>query len=213
MKVAKQIVAIEIDPVLVEYLRSKYDHEPRVKIIQSDVLKADLTQWGSMVVAGNIPYYITSPIVERVLSLRGLVRRAVFLVQKEVAERIVSGPGSRDYGYLSVATQFYAETELLFTVPPGAFRPPPKVDSAVVRLIPRAARASLAIANPERFLKFVGMCFRQKRKTLRNNLLGAYDDARLRGLPESGKRAEQLSLADLQRLFETLNTAGYDGGQ
>ena len=200
--VAKQVVAIEIDPVLVEYLRSKYSDQPRVRIIHSDILKADLTQWGTMVVAGNLPYYITSPIVEQVLRLRQQVTRAVFLVQKEVAERITSGPGTRDFGYLSVATQFYADAELLFTVPPGAFRPPPKVDSAVVRLTPRA---SLSTDNAERFLKFAGLCFRQKRKTLRNNLLGAYDDERLRALPESGKRAEQLSLSDLQRLFELLN--------
>ena len=205
---AKQVIAIEIDPVLVEYLRSKYGHEPRVTIVQADVLKADLTQWGPMIVAGNIPYYITSPIVERVLSLRSLVQRAVFLVQKEVADRIVSGPGARDYGYLSVTTQFYAQAELLFTVPPGAFRPPPKVDSAVVRLTPRA---SLAVDAPERFLKFAGLCFRQKRKTLRNNLLGAYPDERLRALPEAGKRAEQLSVDELQQLFEILNRPMMEG--
>lgn len=202
---AERVIAIEIDPVLVQYLRAKFRDEPRLEIVESDVLKADLSAWGPVAVAGNLPYYITSPIVEKVLGLRSLLQRAVFLVQKEVAERIATGPGSRDYGYLSVSTQFQAEAELLLTVPPGAFRPPPKVDSAVVRLTPRAA---LPVKNPDAFLRFAGLCFRQKRKTLRNNLLGAYDREVLDQLPQSGKRAEQLSIPELIGLFESLRTHG-----
>jgi len=118
--------------------------------VESDILKADLSQWTPAAVAGNLPYYITSPILERVLSLRGQWPRAVFLVQKEVAERLNAVPGSRDFGFLSVQTQFYAQVELLMNVPPGAFRPPPKVDSAVVRLTPRAELP----ADPALFLKF-----------------------------------------------------------
>lgn len=199
---AERIVAVEIDPVLVEYLRAKYRNEPKVEIIESDVLKADLSAWGPAAVVGNLPYYITSPIVEKVLALPG-VSSAVFLVQKEVAERMTTGPGSRDYGYLSVTTQFHAEAEMLFTVPPGAFRPPPKVDSAVVRLTPRADQPVQADA----FLRFAGHCFRQKRKTLRNNLQGAYPKELLDPLPESTKRAEQLSIPELLRLFEKLTQA------
>ncbi len=198
---ADRVVAIEIDPVLVQYLRSKYRDDPRVEIIESDILKADLSHRGPLTVAGNLPYYITSPIVEKVLGVGRQVHRAVFLVQKEVAERMTTGPGSRDYGYLSVATQFYAEARLLFTVPPGAFRPPPKVDSAVISLTPRT---ELAVAEPQAFLRFAGHCFRQKRKTLRNNLLGIWDKDKLDALPQAGMRAEQLSIAELVDLFRRM---------
>ncbi len=121
LRLAKRVVAIEVDTVLVQYLHSKYRNEPRLEIVEADILKTDLAQWGPVAIAGNIPYYITSPIVEKVLALGDGLIRAVFLMQKEVAERMTSGPGSRDYGYLSVATQFHAEAERLFAIPPGAF--------------------------------------------------------------------------------------------
>jgi 16S rRNA (adenine1518-N6/adenine1519-N6)-dimethyltransferase len=198
---ATKVIAIEIDPVLVHYLRGKFRDESRLALVESDVLKTDLSQWGDVAVVGNLPYYITSPILEKVLSLGKLLRRAVVLVQKEVAQRITASAGSRDYGYLSVQTQFFAEPELLFTVPPAAFHPAPKVDSAVVRLLPRAA---LPGSDPGGFLRFAGQCFRHKRKTLRNNLLGAFDKALLDSLPEGKLRAEQLSLEALLALYGKL---------
>jgi 16S rRNA (adenine1518-N6/adenine1519-N6)-dimethyltransferase len=198
---AKRIVAIEIDPVLAQYLRAKYRAEPRIEIVEADILKTDLSKWGPATVAGNLPYYITSPIVEKVLGLRAGLARAALLVQKEVAERITSGPGTRDYGYLSVATQLYAQPELLFTIAPGAFRPPPKVESAVVLLQPRS---HLPVEDPVEFLAFASRCFRHKRKTLRNNLLDWYDKEMLDALPELSKRAEQLSLDGLITLYRKL---------
>jgi len=135
---AGRVIAIEIDPVLVQYLRAEFREEPRLTVVETDVLKADLTQWGQATVAGNLPYYITSPILEKTLALGSLLNRAVFLVQKEVAERLTARPGSRDYGYLTVQTQLASVPELLFSVPASAFRPPPKVDSAVVRLTPQS---------------------------------------------------------------------------
>jgi 16S rRNA (adenine1518-N6/adenine1519-N6)-dimethyltransferase len=196
------VIAIEVDPVLAEYLRAKHRDDSRLAIIEGDILKANLSQWGPATVAGNLPYYITSPIVEKVLSLRSAVHRAVFLVQKEVAERMTTGPGSREYGYLSVATQFLADAEILFTIPPGAFKPPPKVDSAVVRLIPRETLASTDVSG---FLRFAQMCFRQKRKMLRNNLGFFYPEIHHR--PEATKRAEHLSVSELLGLFEDLTKA------
>ena len=110
---AERVVAIEIDPVLVQYLRAKFRAEPRLTLVDADVLKTDLAQWGAVAVAGNLPYYITSPILEKTLRLGPQLIRAVFLLQKEVAERLTAHPGTRDYGFLSVQTQLLSAPELM----------------------------------------------------------------------------------------------------
>ena len=123
----------------------------------------------------------------------------MFLVQKEVAERICAGPGSRDYGYLSALCRLRSEPEYLFRVRPGSFRPPPKVESAVVRLTPRPG------PPPDSdFIRFLEAAFRQPRKTLRNNLAALYALGLLDGTPQTAKRAQQLSVDELRALFETL---------
>jgi len=195
------VIAIEIDPVLVHYLRAEFRDEPRLTLIESDVLKTDLAQWGRVAITGNLPYYITSPILEKTLALGGRLTLAVFLVQKEVAQRLTAKPGTRDYGFLSVQTQLLSTVELLFDVPADAFRPRPKVDSAVVRLTPRY---DTTIPNHARFLEFVSRCFRQKRKTIRNNLAPYYGRELLDSLLATKKRAEQLSIAELRELQNLL---------
>jgi 16S rRNA (adenine1518-N6/adenine1519-N6)-dimethyltransferase len=192
---ADRVVAIELDPALASGLRNRF---PGVEVLDGDILQTDLTQWGPLAIAGNLPYYITSPIIDRVLALGPLLKRAVFLVQKEVAERLAAGPGSRDYGYLTVATQVRCRVEQLFTVKPGAFRPPPKVDSAVVRLTPHAQPA---VADLKDFLWFAGRCFAQKRKMLRSNLAPIYGRAWIDAQAEASRRAEQMSIAELAGLF------------
>jgi 16S rRNA (adenine1518-N6/adenine1519-N6)-dimethyltransferase len=183
---AKHVRAIELDPELADHLAARF---PQVELIRGDALQADMGLAGP--VAGNLPYYVATPIISRVLRLG---RVGTFLIQKEVAERITAGKGSRDYGYFSVECQFFATAEYLFTVKPGSFRPPPKVDSAVIRLTPRPVRE---VEDGEGFLRFVSRCFQHKRKTLRNNL-GMTD------FPESGLRAEQLTVAEFADLFQRL---------
>ncbi len=199
---AARVVAIEIDPVLAQYVRRKFRDTPHLEVVEADVLHARLDAFGPVAVAGNLPYYITSPIVDKTLALGPLLSRAVFLVQEEVAARLAAQPGSRDYGYLSVQAQLRADVTVLFPVPRTAFRPPPKVDSAVVSLAPRAGRE--ANGGTRELLAFASLCFRHKRKTLRNNLLGAYAKEPLDALPVTRRRAEQLSIAELAALHRAL---------
>jgi len=200
---ADKVVAIEVDPVLIHYLHQKFRDAldaGRLTLVESDILKTDLGGWGPAVIAGNLPYYITSPILERIFASSASWKLAVILVQAEVAARIVAEPGCRDYGYLSVLVQSQARAERLFEVPRTSFRPPPKVDSAVVRLEPIDA----GIGNLPSFLKFAGNCFRYKRKTLRNNLAGLYDRPAIESLVGPKDRAEALGVPELARLYEAL---------
>jgi 16S rRNA (adenine1518-N6/adenine1519-N6)-dimethyltransferase len=201
LPLASHVHAIEVDQILVHYLQEKFRDRPNFDVRHADVLKTDLAQWGPVQVAGNLPYYITSPILEKVLALAPLLLHAVFLVQKEVAERVVAAPGSRNYGYLSVQVQVYAEPELLFTVPPDAFRPPPQVDSAVIALRPRATPL---VEDPGELVRFAGLCFRQKRKMLRNNLAAAFPAEAVDAQPEARMRAEQLSVVQLADLRDRI---------
>lgn len=200
-----ELILVELDPVLAAGLRARYADDPGVRVVEGDVLSTDLGQWGPAVVCGNLPYYITSPIVERALGLGPLLGKAVFLVQREVAERLAAGPGSRDYGFLSASVQVQCRVERLFLIKPNAFRPPPKVDSAVVRLTPLAEPLA---PDPAAFRRFVSACFRQKRKTLRNNLAHSVPKNVLDALPEAGLRAEQLGVTQLAALLERLTAAG-----
>jgi 16S rRNA (adenine1518-N6/adenine1519-N6)-dimethyltransferase len=193
---ADRVLAIELDAALVGHLRARFDS--RLEVVHSDVLAVNLEQFGPVPIVGNLPYYITSPILEKVARLE--FPRAVFLMQREVAERLTAVPGTREYGYLTVQTGLFAKTRVLFHVKPGAFRPPPKVDSSVVLLERQAA----PLADTEGFLQFASACFRQKRKTLRNNLIEVYGKVLVDALPEAGKRAEQLPIAELVAVYEGL---------
>ncbi len=192
---AERVVAIELDAGLAQHVRDKW---PGVEVIEANALHVDWSQWGPGVLAGNLPYYVATPLISKYLRRPGALRHAVFLIQKEVAERITAKPRCREYGYLSVECQLFAEVEYLFSVAPGAFQPPPKVDSAVIRLTPRA---ELAVGDLDQFLGFVSICFHQKRKTLRNNLGAAAFDGRPEAAKFAGRRAEQLSVAEFVELY------------
>jgi 16S rRNA (adenine1518-N6/adenine1519-N6)-dimethyltransferase len=194
-----ELHVIEIDRQLAGELQQKFAGEPKLHVHASDALALDWTQWGPGVIAGNLPYYITSPLLERFLKLDERFPIAVFLVQAEVAARLLAKPGTRDYGYLSVATQLVTVPELVVKVPPSAFAPPPKVDSAAVRL----TRRSPLPENLPQLLQFASRCFQQKRKTLRNNLRPFYGEA-IEQLAEARLRAEQLSVDQLVELHRRL---------
>jgi len=200
LKRAGRVVAVELDAYLVDHLRQKFAGESRLEIIHADAMKTDLAQWGLAPIAGNLPYYAATAIIGQTVRLR--TSRAVFLIQKEVADRLVEQPRTREYGYLTVATRLFAEARLLFGVKPGAFHPPPKVDSAVVMLTPHAD--PLAVDDAESFLQFAGLCFQHKRKTLRNNLAETYGKDALDASPEAGLRAEQITMAGFVEMYRRL---------
>jgi 16S rRNA (adenine1518-N6/adenine1519-N6)-dimethyltransferase len=200
---ADRVVAVEIDAYLAERLTQA--PSPSLQVVEGNALAIDLAQWGTAVFAGNLPYYAATAIIERVVSLGPVMRRGVFLTQKEVAERITASPGSREYGYLSVVMQLAADIELLFEVKPAAFHPPPKVDSAVLRFQHHDRAAELGIADRPGFLRFVARCFHQKRKTLRNNLAAEYGGA-ADDWPEARMRAEQISLQEFAAMYRRLVT-------
>lgn len=206
-----RVVAIEIDSTLAAALRSAHPGEPRLELLEADVLEVDLRQLIASrtgrpaVVAGNLPYYITSPILHQVFDAGERLSQAVLLMQKEVAARVIARPGRRDFGYLSVLAQSHSRPELLFTVPPSAFRPPPKVTSALVRFVTGPRWAQWGVDDRRAFLDFARLCFQHKRKTLLNNLAGTFGRERLLGFEEAGRRAEQLGAERLAALWLTLN--------
>jgi 16S rRNA (adenine1518-N6/adenine1519-N6)-dimethyltransferase len=173
---AARLIAIEIDRALAAALRERYSTDPDVEIVEQDVLQTDISELvgGPYVLAGNVPYYITTPILFQSLSPPQPLR-SVFLVQREVAERIVARPDSEGYGALSVNVQALARPELLFLVPPTAFKPPPKVESAVVRLRPRDD----PLVTPDEvraFQKFVQSLFGMRRKQIQRVLRSVAPD-------------------------------------
>jgi 16S rRNA (adenine1518-N6/adenine1519-N6)-dimethyltransferase len=200
IRTASHLTAIEIDPELTAYLRSRFSTAANLELVNADALNVDLASYRPDIVAGNLPYYVATPLIERTVRL-GLP--GVFLIQKEVAQRLAAAPGNRDYGFLTVQTQLFSTPELMFTVPPGAFKPPPKVDSAVVSLRPRDRSMELGVDDPDAFLHFLSVCFRQKRKMLRNNLRAEFP---IDGHPEGQLRAEQLSIGDLASLWRRLRS-------
>lgn len=207
-----RLIAIELDPQLLPRLREQTANLPHVKVVAGDVLAidiAELTGGERFRVYGNLPYYITSPIVHRLLEHADRLESAFVVVQFEVAARMTARPGSRDYGYFSTFTQFYSRPETLLRIPPGAFQPPPKVSSALVRLCLPGERSRLHIGDEAAFLKFLKICFAQKRKMLRNNLRTVVTPEKattlLRhcGIPPTA-RAEEIGLAEWARLFAAM---------
>jgi 16S rRNA (adenine1518-N6/adenine1519-N6)-dimethyltransferase len=221
---ARRVIAIEFDKVLAAQLRMQLALASNIEVIEGDVLAIDFDtifgpkpgtsrpglEWkpDPVDLVGNLPYYITSDILLRLFEYRRYLRQMIIMVQREVAERIAAKPGTREYGLLSATAQLYTRVEQLFTLPPSAFNPPPKVHSAVLRLTVAPQLERLGVEE-EGFIRFLKLSFGQKRKTLWNNLKSQYNSDVLRAaLLESGVkpnvRAEALPLDRMAALFRAL---------
>jgi len=197
------LTAIEFDRDLIAPLTTQAAKLGHFHLIQEDILHVDLSQLAGgkpLRLLGNLPYNLSTPILFHALHHASVISDMTFMLQKEVVQRMAAKPGSKIYGRLSVMLQAYCEVSVLFDVPPHAFSPPPKVDSAMVRLVPRD-QAHLGITNPLAFAQIVKAAFAQRRKTLRNALHGVCSAEQLAaaGVSEQ-ERAEQLAVADFVRL-------------
>jgi len=224
-KKARRLIAVELDRVLAAQLRLKFGMERNVEILEADILAIDLDSlFGPkpglgqpgiefkpqpVKVVGNLPYYITSDILLRLFEFLKYFDSLVIMVQREVAERVAAEPGGSEYGLLSATAQLYARVENLFTLPPGAFSPPPKVHSSVLRLTISPRQEELGVAG-DGFIDFLRLSFAQKRKTLWNNLKERYDESALtQALAEArvkpSARAETLTLEESAAVYRALN--------
>jgi 16S rRNA (adenine1518-N6/adenine1519-N6)-dimethyltransferase len=214
------VYAVEIDPELVRRLQHLASNNPNLTVVPGDALEVDLLALAAgrrIRLYGNLPYYITSPILHRFFSFAEQIDEINIVIQLEVAERLAAPPGSPDYGYLSVATQYYTRPEFVFKLPPDAFNPPPEVASALVTLRLPGPGAQIGVGTPEKFLDFVKTCFGQKRKTLANNLrpIAAPQLIRdlLKGLQlREDARAEQLSVAEFAAVYGAISSRNREAG-
>ncbi|WLR50896.1 16S rRNA (adenine(1518)-N(6)/adenine(1519)-N(6))-dimethyltransferase RsmA [Bacillus tianshenii] len=219
-KASKKVVAFEIDQRLLPILDDTLSAYQNVEIVHQDVLKADVQQVidekmgdiKDIMVVANLPYYVTTPILMGLLLENLPIRGFVVMLQKEVADRIAAKPGTKDYGSLSIAIQYYTEAEVVMTVPKTVFMPKPNVDSAVIRLI-RREKPAVVVADEEFFFKVVRASFAQRRKTIFNNLVHNVASKQQKDLVsaaleaaevEPSRRGETLSMEEFARLSDEL---------
>ncbi len=210
-----KLIAIELDRDLIEPLKARAPQHGELEIHNADALRFDFSQLASteapIRVVGNLPYNISTPLIFHLLEHAGLIRDMHFLLQKEVVDRITAAPGSKDYGRLSVMVQYRCDATKLFHVGPGCFHPPPKVDSAFVRLAPLAEPPHRA-EDFDAFAALVKLCFTQRRKTLRRILKKqAGEETFARAEIDSGLRPERLSVADFVKLSNAITLESTNG--
>jgi 16S rRNA (adenine1518-N6/adenine1519-N6)-dimethyltransferase len=212
---AHEVVALEVDRGLASRLEQKFANKPGIEVVEADILRTDFAalcrryQSAQCYVFGNLPYYITSPILHHLFDYAQWIRGMGLVVQREVADRLSALPGSRAYGYLTVLTQLSANPRLEFGIPPGAFSPPPKVDSALVTFEMKPEKISITAEERKALVDFVKLCFAHKRKNLLNNLAPLYPRPRVESELAALKlpptiRAEQLALDQFEKLLERL---------
>jgi 16S rRNA (adenine1518-N6/adenine1519-N6)-dimethyltransferase len=214
---AAKVWAVELDPRLAAALREKSADSPSVQVIEADILTLSIDSLCRAAgrerirVFGNLPYYITSPCLLHLFESHSRIRDIVVMVQREVAERIAAAPGSEAYGLFSVTCQYYTEPQMLFSIPPQAFRPVPQVHSALVRMPVASKKEMLGIEDERAFWRLVRAAFAQKRKTLVNNWKSRCDPEHLRSIMQElgidpRARAEALSLGQFAALYNALLT-------
>jgi 16S rRNA (adenine1518-N6/adenine1519-N6)-dimethyltransferase len=206
------VYAVELDPPLIAGLQNFAAKFPNLTIVPGDVRATDFAALAAgrrIRLYGNLPYYITSPILHRFFEIASFIDEIHIVIQAEVAFRLVAQPGTRDYGYLSVLTQYFSTPTISLKLPPDAFRPPPEVGSALVSLKLPGENARLGISDEAAFMNFVKQCFAQKRKTLVNNLRELATPVKVKdtlaklGLAPAA-RAEELPMAQLAALYNGL---------
>lgn len=201
---------LELDRDLVDFLEKKFHHCTGVSIHSGDALQTDFTQFydkRKLRLVGNLPYNISTPLLFHLLAVRDLIQDMHFMLQREVVDRLGAQPGQKNYGRLSVMIQYHCRVIPLIPVPPSAFRPAPKVQSAVVRLTPHK-EIPYSAKNPDLFAKVVNICFQQRRKTLKNCLVGLADH--LTGIGDSidlSLRPQQLSVEQFVQLANMINSS------
>ncbi len=208
------VYAVELDKLLIARLQRLAHKHPNLTVISDDVLETDLRVIAAgrrIRLYGNLPYYITSPILHHFFQTADLIDIIHIVIQWEVAQRLTATPGNKSYGYLSVATQFYSRPELVLKLPAEAFQPPPEVGSALVTLRLPGENANLGLEHGEDFLEFVKLCFAQKRKMLANNLRALAEPAQVRAILQQlalreDARAEQLSVAELAAVYRAISS-------
>ncbi|MBL7481661.1 16S rRNA (adenine(1518)-N(6)/adenine(1519)-N(6))-dimethyltransferase RsmA [Legionella bononiensis] len=200
------LTAVEIDTDLQHYLANLPIAQGKLNLISADALTIDYSLFGSdLRVVGNLPYNISTPLLIHLLRYTSYIEDMYFMLQKEVVDRMAAGPGTKAYGRLSVMLQYHCEVEHLFDVPPEAFDPQPKVDSAVVRLIPYRVSPFEPVAV-EQLERIVASSFAMRRKTLTNNLKGIISVAELSALGiDGGRRPEQISVAEYVQLAKFIS--------
>lgn len=209
LKMLGKLDVVELDRDLVAALPARCDHHPGLHVHACDALQFDFRSLGdSLRIIGNLPYNISTPLIFRLLDQADVIHDMLFMLQKEVVDRIVAAPGSKTFGRLSVMVQFLCEAEPLFRLKPGAFEPPPRVESAMVRLLPRQ-QPLFPVDDMKSLAQIVTHAFGQRRKTLRNALQAVLspDQISAAGV-EPGLRAEQLDLAQFASLANRLQAAG-----
>jgi 16S rRNA (adenine1518-N6/adenine1519-N6)-dimethyltransferase len=204
----RKVIAIELDDRFYEQLTAEFAGCNNIELIQGDALEYPYVSLPEFIVVANIPYYITTPIIFRLLAARKNLKSMTLTIQKEVAERIVATSGGKDYGVLSLMVQYYAVPSLQFIIPKEAFRPVPKVDSAVVRMDILGA-PSVDVKDEKMFFRLIKTAFSQRRKMLSNSLRSVGSDIKER-LTEAGinpqRRPETLSIQEFARLSDRLGT-------
>lgn len=209
---AGKVIALEADPDMVRVLRAELGGVDNLEIHHTDAMRFDLRAEASLkkiIVCGNLPYHLASQLMFRVLDARDRVQHAVFMIQKEMADRIVAKPGGKDYGALGVMIRTYADVSTVIKVGAGSFLPPPKIDSTVIKIVP-LAEPRAPITDEAHYSKVVHAAFNQRRKTLRNALRAQFEDAAIdkalvtTGI-DGGRRGETLDISEFAALARALD--------